>query len=919
MMNFKGLADLRDTMQSGLTAGLSGFQGMFGGRGDPREPSETPMFRDNVQRLSAAAAEGDMKATKAIIAELGPDDAAVFRCFEIAVGNRDDVAAVALAESGMMLDQPNWSGTLALDVVFVAFRATNDPVLLDILGFVAMRMNTIRALKLLKTYIKQMDFKPDDLESVSKCIVSGSDMPMTTALEVAEMFQGLAETSVISHEEYAEIQETFTKTAISLLNDIESDHLAAIMLEQADSLGNSPISVALRSNNIHFVGNGRVTRIMNTLWSTPHFMQRSDFSSGGARFSKLVSIMVTEPKSFFMLPIGKFVLEAFSFLIFLLLFSFVVSLRLQLVDPIHYIEFALWVIVGAFLAGELREMWDSGMLDYFSSGWNILDITIYVSFVFIAFARIATRDVTDGDDTETHGALYRLQSSYVALMAVNSVLLWVRVSFIFAIHPTVGPLLRMMERMLTDLKNFLVLMALFIAGFALAMHFMLADKQDDYRSWSNTILTLFRALLGDFDYDWGTADRTLQDFAELLFSAYLIISNIMLLNMLIAMMSDSYAKVQEAAMLEFAFSRSKLIHAKDSDNNELPPPFNIIMYMVYYVIVFINLWGYVLCCCCRRNRSKGGGGGVNNTVYNSSFGGRKSAGAGDDDDEDPADWYNRFEDDQKERQRREKDIRAALLKSQPISAANTDARSALHDKGGSGGGDYEQKHMSEEDLMAIDPSLIERFRCGHCHHMNSSTTTKSMLRMIQRAIRKAEREHMLQSGDTQYQQVAGGAGEDGKPEMTAEEENLEMDLSMMATTTVVCSRCFRVKKEIDESDKLREDVSFAVFMVLLWVPIFVLLVVPFLVIKAFNWSVEILQTNQRLREQASLQAEIKRQEIKMRLKGKSVDRKKVEWVKGNFHKPKPGPDDIFEKLDAIEKRLKKIAQASKASKKNNKD
>lgn len=64
-------------------------------------------------------------------------------------------------------------------------------------------------------------------------------------------------------------------------------------------------------------------------------------------------------------------------------------------------------------------------------------------------------------------------------------------------------------------------------------------------------------------------------WALLMFGSYSVINIIVLLNMLIAMMSNSYQIIYEKSDVEWKFARSHLWISYFDDGSTLPPPFNL--------------------------------------------------------------------------------------------------------------------------------------------------------------------------------------------------------------------------------------------------------------------------------------------------------------------------------------------------------
>lgn len=90
--------------------------------------------------------------------------------------------------------------------------------------------------------------------------------------------------------------------------------------------------------------------------------------------------------------------------------------------------------------------------------------------------------------------------------------------------------------------------------------------------------SLFWASFGMIDLDSFelTGIKTYTRFWGLLmFGSYSVINVIVLLNLLIAMMSNSYAMIDEHSDTEWKFARTKLWLSYFEEGATLPPPFNI--------------------------------------------------------------------------------------------------------------------------------------------------------------------------------------------------------------------------------------------------------------------------------------------------------------------------------------------------------
>lgn len=177
---------------------------------------------------------------------------------------------------------------------------------------------------------------------------------------------------------------------------------------------------------------------------------------------------------------------------------------------------------------------------------------------------------------------------------------------IFSVHPHLGPLQIGLGRMVYDILKFFFIYTLVVFAFGCGMNQLLwyyAAKDQDkcingakngyhaididhscevWRRFANlfeTSQSLFWASFGLIDlynFDLTGIKEFTRFWGLLMFGSYSVINVVVLLNLLIAMMSNSYQTISEQRDTEWKFARSKLwIHYFD-DKGSIPPPFNLI-------------------------------------------------------------------------------------------------------------------------------------------------------------------------------------------------------------------------------------------------------------------------------------------------------------------------------------------------------
>merc|ERR1719510_1373975 len=87
----------------------------------------------------------------------------------------------------------------------------------------------------------------------------------------------------------------------------------------------------------------------------------------------------------------------------------------------------------------------------------------------------------------------------------------------------------------------------------------------------------------------GACGTARQDVGKIFLGIYIIVGNIIMLNILIAMMAETYSQVQENSVLQHAYSRSETIHKFHRADMLLPAPLNIVVYIAYAPILMLKL------------------------------------------------------------------------------------------------------------------------------------------------------------------------------------------------------------------------------------------------------------------------------------------------------------------------------------------
>lgn len=109
-----------------------------------------------------------------------------------------------------------------------------------------------------------------------------------------------------------------------------------------------------------------------------------------------------------------------------------------------------------------------------------------------------------------------------------------------------------------DMFTFSIIYIIFLFGFTQAFYFVMkgVEEPELYKGYHTTWVGLFHMTLGEYEYDKFN-DSPYPDMAKGIFVLFQILIPILLFNMLIAMMGNTYAAVNEKSEKEFLKMVSK--------------------------------------------------------------------------------------------------------------------------------------------------------------------------------------------------------------------------------------------------------------------------------------------------------------------------------------------------------------------------
>mmetsp|Transcript_6199 Transcript_6199/g.12871 ORF Transcript_6199/g.12871 Transcript_6199/m.12871 type:complete len:1433 (-) Transcript_6199:1267-5565(-) len=229
------------------------------------------------------------------------------------------------------------------------------------------------------------------------------------------------------------------------------------------------------------------------------------------------------------------------------------------------IPFVLSVILWLFFAiHEYKQMKNSvSKLDHIKDFWNIMDISsltlVYASYTLRILHWAGFQNINRTPSTIT--------------LALALPITWVKMLYYMQGFDESGKLVRMILGIMWGIKDFLLILIVCMVGFAVSF-FILCEGQvnADGRHVSPfmSIFSSYVLLLGEFEFveDF---DKSRHIVISVLFVLFTLFINIIMLNLLIAIMGDIFDRIQENAKAEFIFARAQIIIEFEGALNFLIP------------------------------------------------------------------------------------------------------------------------------------------------------------------------------------------------------------------------------------------------------------------------------------------------------------------------------------------------------------
>ncbi|CAF0967570.1 unnamed protein product, partial [Didymodactylos carnosus] len=304
------------------------------------------------------------------------------------------------------------------------------------------------------------------------------------------------------------------------------------------------------------------------------------------------------------------------FVVFLILFSFVLLVDyfpLNIYNEkrsgikslqIPITEMFLHICIWSLILEEIRQfVLTDNYSDYFEELWNIFDLTAFALYLIGFITRFIVNET-----------LFAISKIFLCL---DLIVWFVRTLHLFAAYEKLGPKLIMIYNTMKDLLFFVCFILIFLFAFSITSWSLITTTvqvnwiyTDDGKLFNATVLNAGSGLwtwryLRDVtnhgiwkvfgQVDPFDGNDPYNDVAWVLAIIFVTVSNVLLLNVLVALFNVTIQKVQGKSHSLWRYQRFLIVN-EYSKKTPLPPPFNTF----YYVFTIIR-WLFRQIHLCRRH------------------------------------------------------------------------------------------------------------------------------------------------------------------------------------------------------------------------------------------------------------------------------------------------------------------------------
>lgn len=445
---------------------------------------------------------------------------------------------------------------------------------------------------------QQMNQEQDNSYLPIQEFILVSEAPIDTAVKLAKCYENLVEKEKDRSRDLEWAKDYCDQIATDLLSIIAKISNASALLRARDYKNVEFLDVLLELGRKDVVSQHGVQKYLSSVWA-------GNLNWSGLKFIMLffafllcppVWIVVSCPFGHRLakIPVIKFMSYLASHIFFIVLlcmttvfvpFYIPLWLGADLVPQPHEWLLAIW-----FLGNLVSNM--SNPAD--KAGFGSIKLVVMV----IGFASFVTHCIGFlFPDEETRVTILYLRNQMLAIVVLLSFIEFLN---FLSFHHLFGPWAVIIQDLVKDMMRFLVILGIFMIGFSLsisAIYVPVFKPPEDVNStlvsagleFQSPIFTfemLFFSLFGLVEPDLMPPMHLSPSYSKvimkLVFGIYMMITVVVLINLLIAMMSNTYQRIEARSDTEWKFGRAKLIRNMIRTS---PTPSPLILFVGIWIIL----------------------------------------------------------------------------------------------------------------------------------------------------------------------------------------------------------------------------------------------------------------------------------------------------------------------------------------------
>ncbi|RDD46189.1 Ankyrin-1 [Trichoplax sp. H2] len=427
--------------------------------------------------------------------------------------------------------------------------------------------------------------------------ITTSAAPIHTAVKLSQQFRTISRKEKERAQELVAMSNFCENIACELLQLTTADGNTKTLLKATDDSETRFLDILLECQQKRVIAHPAVQKYLSFTW-------KGGLTWGNWKYLALMLSFILCPiiwiylslplkNKYNKIPIIRLMSHLASHIFLIIWFLFVCAIQLEDRFPNVSVLVPKWseIILIIWLSGYLLTELTSTR-DHSGLGW------IYTIVLVFSFAAIVAH-ITGGLFL-TGAAVYQALYTRNMLFGIAMMLCFILLLDYLTFHHLFGPWGIIIRDLMKDLLRFLVVLSIFLAGFAAMM--ATAYKPVDPRIKSTEAVTgiapmfelLFFSLFGlnelsalplpgdIYSPNNASVPSGVLIAVKFVFGIYNVISIIVLINLLIAMMSDTYQRIQRQSDVEWKFGRAKLISSMQR-NASTPAPLNLFVKAYEYL------------------------------------------------------------------------------------------------------------------------------------------------------------------------------------------------------------------------------------------------------------------------------------------------------------------------------------------------